>query len=470
MKYRRGQHGISPSLLDAVGQVVEASHATAGDHRHAYRVGHGPGERQIEAVTGAVAIHRGEQDLPCPQRGCGDGPRDHVVSGWGASPVQENLPTFAVGSSFCVDCDHDALGTELGREVGDQLGSLHRCGVDRDLVSPGAQHHAGIVDTANAAADSEGDEHLLGGSPHHIDHRVAVIGRRRYVEEDELVRAFRVIAGSQLHRVAGVSDVDEAHTLDDPSTVDIETGNDSGSAHPATLPSNTSSMSTENELTPTDDMSEIERRLAMPLVEAIVTQRSIRRIHPDPVSPAIVRRLIELGLEGPTGSNAQNWEFIVVTDHEIKERLAKQYRRAWKLYGGLGKRLRTDDQTKRVLKSVQWQVERFAATPVLVVPCLQGGSRPPIIPMPAIADSSHYGSIYPSVQNLLLGARAIGLGASLVTLPLWSGIASRHILGLPLSVEPTCVVALGWPIGRYGTKARKPVDEVIHFDRWNGTK
>ena len=229
-------------------------------------------------------------------------------------------------------------------------------------------------------------------------------------------------------------------------------------------------MSTENELTPTDDMIEIERRLAMPLVEAIVTQRSIRRIHPDPVDPTIVRRLIELGLEGPTGSNAQNWEFIVVTDHDIKQRLAKQYQRAWKLYGGLGKRLRTDDQTKRVLKSVQWQVERFADTPVLVVPCLQGGSRPPLIPMPAIADSSHYGSIYPSVQNLLLGARAVGLGASLVTLPLWSGIASRHILGLPLSVEPTCVVALGWPIGRYGTKARKPVDEVIHFNRWNGTK
>lgn len=225
----------------------------------------------------------------------------------------------------------------------------------------------------------------------------------------------------------------------------------------------------EPELPPTDDLEEVERRLdAMSVAQAMTTQRSIRRIHPDPVAPGIVRRLVELGLEGPTGSNAQSWEFIVVTEPERKARFAEQYRRAWKVYGGLGKRLRTDDQTTRVLKSVQWQVDRFEQVPVLVVPCLHTSSRPPLVPMPAIADSSHYGSVYPSVQNILLGARAIGLGASLVTLPLWSGIVSRRILGLPLSVEPTCVICLGWPIGRYGPKARKPVDEVLHHESWKG--
>lgn len=223
----------------------------------------------------------------------------------------------------------------------------------------------------------------------------------------------------------------------------------------------------ESDLPPTDDLDEVERRLgAMSVADAMITQRSIRRIHSDPVAPGIVRRLIELGLEGPTGSNAQNWEFVVVTDEERKARFAEQYRRAWKVYGGLGKRLHSDDQTMRVLKSVQWQVDRFEQVPVLVVPCLHTSSRPPFVPMPAIADSSHYGSVYPSVQNILLGARAIGLGASLVTLPLWSGIVSRRILGLPLSVEATCVICLGWPIGRYGPKARKPVDEVLHFESW----
>ena len=67
------------------------------------------------------------------------------------------------------------------------------------------------------------------------------------------------------------------------------------------------------------------------------------------------------------------------------------------------------------------------------------------------------------------GTRAIGLGASLITLPLLSTTVARRILGLPLSVEPCCMVPLGWPIGRYGPKARKPVDEVIHLERYGTT-
>ena len=227
----------------------------------------------------------------------------------------------------------------------------------------------------------------------------------------------------------------------------------------------TSQPSPADPLPPTDDLAEIERRLRMPLLDAMVTQRSIRRIHPDPVDPAIIRRLLELALEAPTGSNGQNWEFVVVTDPTVRAKLSKQNLRAWKVYGGLGKRLKKDDQTARILKSVQWQADHFEEIPVIVVACLKGG-RPPFIPVPAIADSSHYGSIYPSVQNLLLGARAVGLGASLITLPLWSGTAARRMLGLPASVEPACIVCLGWPIGKYGPKARRPIDEVLHHDRW----
>ena len=222
-----------------------------------------------------------------------------------------------------------------------------------------------------------------------------------------------------------------------------------------------------SELTPTDDLAEIERRLSMPLVEAMTTQRAVRRVLPDPVDPAIVRRCIELALEGPTGSNGQNWEFVVVTDRATKERFQVQYRRAWSLYGKAGERVRGEDpQTARILKSVRWQVDHLPDVPVLVIACLRGGPKLPYVPMPAMANTGHYGSIYPSVQNLLLAARAVGLGASLITLPLWSVTVARRILGLPLSVEPCCIVPLGWPIGRYGPKARKPVDAVIHHERY----
>jgi nitroreductase len=124
-------------------------------------------------------------------------------------------------------------------------------------------------------------------------------------------------------------------------------------------------------------------------------------------------------------------------------------------------------QMNRILDSVQWQVDHFEEIPVLVVCCLRVGyGRVPFVPNPPIVNSSHYGSIYPSVQNLLLAARAVGLGASLITLPLWSTTVARRVLGLPLSVDPCCMVTLGWPRGRYGRKARKSVESVVHLDRY----
>jgi nitroreductase len=203
--------------------------------------------------------------------------------------------------------------------------------------------------------------------------------------------------------------------------------------------------------------------LSMPLEEAMRTQRAIRRLKPDPVDDALVLHLIELALKAPTGSNAQSWEFVVVRDRAVKERLAALNRQAWNLYGGLGRRLyRSDPQMLRIMGAVQWQADHFAEIPVLVVPCLRGI----IPPLPRIAVSSLYGSIYPSVQNLLLAARAAGLGAALITLPLWSTWLARRALGLPWRVTPCAVIPLGWPRGRYGPTTRRPVGEVVHVDRY----
>jgi nitroreductase len=217
---------------------------------------------------------------------------------------------------------------------------------------------------------------------------------------------------------------------------------------------------------PGSTLADVEAGLSMPLEEAMLTQRAVRRLLPDPVDDTIVLRCIELALKAPTGSNGQNWEFVVVKDPAIKEKLGARYRQAWSVYGGMGKRMaRGDESMQKVLRAVEWQVEHFTELPVLVVACLRG-SRVPMLPTPPLAQSSYYGSIYPSVQNLLLAARAMGLGASLITLPLWSTTSARSALGLPISVQPCCVVPLGWPRGRYGPTTRKPVGAVVHLDRY----
>ncbi|WP_096372443.1 nitroreductase family protein [Mycobacterium ulcerans] len=203
----------------------------------------------------------------------------------------------------------------------------------------------------------------------------------------------------------------------------------------------------------------------MPLEDAMRTQRSIRRLKSDPVDDSLVLHLLELAMKAPTGSNAQNWEFIVVKDREVVAKLGRLNRRAMQLFGPIYRRSiarRGDEKMLRLQKAVQWQADHFEEIPVVVVACLRGV----IAPWPRISTSSAYGSIYPAVHNLLLAARAAGLGAGLITVPLWSTVLARRALGLPWNVTPCAVVPLGWPIGKYGPTTRRPVAEIVSLDRY----
>ena len=201
----------------------------------------------------------------------------------------------------------------------------------------------------------------------------------------------------------------------------------------------------------------------MPLSEAMETQRAIRRLKPDPVDEEIILRLISLAIRAPTGSNAQNWEFIIVRDPKIKKGLARLNRQAWRLYGLIARRVtHPNPKSNRIINAVQWQADHFEEAPVIVVACLKGL----YIPFLHISATSYFGSIFPSVQNLLLAARAVNLGAALTTIPLWNLIAVRRILGLPWNITPCVVIPLGWPLGHYGPTTRKAVHEVVSFDRF----
>ncbi len=201
----------------------------------------------------------------------------------------------------------------------------------------------------------------------------------------------------------------------------------------------------------------------MPLSEAMETQRAIRRLKPDPVDDEVVLRLISLAIRAPTGSNAQNWEFIVVRDPQIKKALARLNRQALRLGRWIARwNARHNPRSHKILNAVQWQADHFEKIPVIVVACLKGF----YIPFSHISTTSYFGSIFPAVQNLLLAARAANLGAALTTIPLWNLISVRRILGLPWNVIPCAVIPLGWPVGHYGLTTRKVVREVVSFDRF----
>ena len=208
-------------------------------------------------------------------------------------------------------------------------------------------------------------------------------------------------------------------------------------------------------------------RLGMPMDEAMRTQRAVRRLHLEPVSHEVLLPLLELSLKAPTSSNTQDWHYLVVEDPAQKERLARLYRRLFGLFDPvLVRRARGNDAELRAMAPGQWQAENFERLPVFVIPCYRKDLKHRPTGRPQISVASFYGSVFPAVQNLLLACRAVGLGASLQTLPIWWVPAVRRILGLPRNIVPVCIIPIGWAKGHYGPTTRRPIGEVVHLDRY----
>lgn len=204
--------------------------------------------------------------------------------------------------------------------------------------------------------------------------------------------------------------------------------------------------------------------LSMPLEEAMRTQMAMRYLKPDPIPEELLLHLLDLAIRAPSGSNQQNWDFVVVRDKAIISEFAKINRGIFRLarWTGYLKVAPGNATRQRMMDSVQYQTDHFHEIPALVVPCLRGW----VPPFPFVVVSSLFGSIYPAVQNLLLAARAAGLGATLITVPIWNQGKARRLLGLPRNVHPCCMIPLGWPEKEYRPNRRRPVTEVVHFDRY----
>ena len=202
------------------------------------------------------------------------------------------------------------------------------------------------------------------------------------------------------------------------------------------------------------------------LFEIIHTTRSMRRLKPDPVPDALIRRVLEAGTAAPSGGNMQRWRFLVVTDPRVKQAVAAYYRRAWNEYVGPSYRSGTpapgSDPARfaRMLDAAQHLADHIHEAPVWILSCLEGVG---VHGVPTYWSGS---SIYPAVQNMLLAARALGLGATLTTLFLRYEEEVAAALGLPDGVKCYALLPIGWPVGRFGPVRRIPLSEVVYRDRW----
>ncbi len=218
-------------------------------------------------------------------------------------------------------------------------------------------------------------------------------------------------------------------------------------------------------------MSEAEQIKAaedMGIFEVMYNCRAMRRLDTREVPEALLVKLIDAANQAASGSNMQNARWIVVRDPQVKQQLADLNRQGVEAY--IGPQVddpgslphQSKEKRKRMLDAVLWQMEHMHEIPALVIACMDFGQK-----VDAATAARGGGSIWPGIQNLLLAARALGLGAAPTTLALGDRKAVAQALNLPETMAAFCLIPVGYPLGNFGPVTRKPVAEIMRFDRWS---
>ena len=196
------------------------------------------------------------------------------------------------------------------------------------------------------------------------------------------------------------------------------------------------------------------------MFEALRTTRAIRRLKPDPVPMALIRKVCEAGTFAPSGGNRQPWHFIVVTEAERRAFIAQRYRTAFSEYIAPAlEAAKAPDFPEAKRKNMQAAVhlaEHLHEAPVHLF--IAGWTR---------RGREQSQALFPCIQNILLACRAVGLGASLTTVHRVFGRELDEYLGLPESIPSAALLPIGWPCGRYGRPNRIPVDERLFLERYS---
>ncbi len=197
----------------------------------------------------------------------------------------------------------------------------------------------------------------------------------------------------------------------------------------------------------------------VPLLAGIRTTRAIRRLKPDPVPAALIRKVCEAGTFAPSGGNRQPWFFIAVSEPERRAWVAERYRAAFRAYIAPAEAAARDpaypESTRRNVRAAIHLADHLHEAPVLLF--VAGWTR---------RGAPQTQALYPAVQNILLACRAVGLGASLTTVHLSFGRALDAWLGLPENCPTCAMLPIGWPAGGFWRPPRKSVDECLSWERF----
>jgi nitroreductase len=200
----------------------------------------------------------------------------------------------------------------------------------------------------------------------------------------------------------------------------------------------------------------------MDVFEAMGTAVSMRWLKPDPVPDEMIEQVLWAATRASNPGNSQPWDFVVVRDPATRGEIADIITGR---FAGLGRR--SEDAApvgatrQRMLEGGRHLLEHLGDAPVMIFVCGKNAYPPNAPQLPMM-----YSAAFGAAQNLLVAARALGLGATYSSLHLADPAAIKAKLGIPEASEICVTLPLGWPGRRFGSLTRRPLDEVVHYDRW----
>jgi nitroreductase len=205
------------------------------------------------------------------------------------------------------------------------------------------------------------------------------------------------------------------------------------------------------------------------VIEALHSTPSRRFLSTEPIPDDVLWAILDAAVRGPTGGNRQAWGWVVVTDPAVKKPIAQWYREGWQqAYGHrrdeiLASAASDTGMSRSSFLAAEYLAAHLEDAPVWVFPVLRNS-----------ADSANPrlgSSIYGAVQQLILAARAYGIGTTLTSLYVGHEDDVREVLGLPADALTMALLPLGYPVrGRWAEPKRQPVQAVVHWGRWGNTR
>jgi nitroreductase len=212
---------------------------------------------------------------------------------------------------------------------------------------------------------------------------------------------------------------------------------------------------------------------SLSLIDGLMTTRAMRRLKLDPISDANLWTILAAANQAPSGGNIQPWQFMMITDAEIKAQLGELYRACYDRYEAAMLPTRQAPTTEaaaaaweRTVSASRHLSAHFEDAPAIAVVLAADIDLTISDAYGPLDIGSILGSVFPAVQNLMLAARSLGIGSALTTVLRIEQNKTRSILNVPEKWQVVAVIPLGYPVGKFGIAPRKPVARVTHWNQF----